>query len=216
MQCGNSACRYTAYRERLAVRSFLKTQEETLKMTVHPPEIDTDRLLLRQLSLKDAPAMYSYRSDPKIMCYQTWHPSNEKEVAAFIRKNGRTAFNTVDTWFQLGVYLQATQELIGDLGIHFLPVENRQVEIGFTIGPAHQHKGYATEAVSHLLDYVLGRLGKHRVIASVDPANAGSIRLLERIGMRKEAHFRKSIWNGKDWADDIIYALLEKEWTANK
>ena len=176
------------------------------------PELQTERLLLRSLTFKDAAAMYSYRSDPNVIRYQSWHPANEKEVEAFIRKINRTAFNTVDTWFQLGIYLMPTQELIGDIGIHFLPLENMQVEIGFTITPKYQHKGYGTEAVKQLLHYLFTDLRKHRVIASVDPENTSSIRLMERIGMRKEAHFYQSIWNGKEWVDDIIYALIDDDW----
>jgi RimJ/RimL family protein N-acetyltransferase len=176
------------------------------------PELKTERLILRRLILNDAAAMYQYRSDPQVGRYQSWHPANEQEVEAFIRKIDRTAFNAVDTWFQLGICLKPTHELIGDIGIHFLPPENMQVEIGFTINPIYQHKGYATEAVNRLLHHLFTGLRKHRVIASVDPENAASIRLLERIGMRKEAHFHQSLWNGRDWVDDIIYALTEDDW----
>jgi len=178
------------------------------------PEIKTERLMLRALTLKDSPAMYSYRSAPEVMRHQIWHPASEKEIEAFIRKNRRIRFNTANTWVQLGIYLKATNELIGDIGIHFLPLDNWQAEIGFTISQKHQGKGFATEAVKQLLNYLFNSLGKHRVIASVDPANAASIRLLERVGMRKEGHFIKSIWNSKGWADDIKYAILQEDWPA--
>jgi RimJ/RimL family protein N-acetyltransferase len=176
------------------------------------PEIQTERLLLRRLALGDAVAMYSYRSDPAIMRYQTWHPISEREVRAFIKKNKGLKFDSAGTWFQLGIYLKPTQELIGDIGIHFLPSEKQQVEIGFTLSSKYQHKGHASEAVRHVLNYLFADLHKHRVIASVDPGNDASIKLLETIGMHKEAHFRKSIWTGKEWADDIIYALLDSDW----
>jgi len=176
------------------------------------PEIKTERLILRALTLTDAPAMYSYRSAPEVMRHQSWHPTSETEIQAFIRNNRKLRFNYANTWVQLGICLKATNELIGDVGIHFLPLDNWQVEIGFTISPKHQGKGFATEAVKQLLNYLFANLGKHRVIASVDPANTASIRLLERIGMRKEGHFLKSIWNGKEWADDVVYAILQEEW----
>ena len=178
------------------------------------PDIETKRLMMRALTLTDAPAMYSYRSAPEVMRHQAWHPANEKEIQAFIRKNRRLKFNTANTWVQLGIYLKPTNELIGDIGIHFLPLDNWQVEIGFTISLKYQGKGFATEAVKQLLNYLFNNLRKHRVIASVDPENAASIRLLERVGMRKEGHFIKSIWNGKGWADDITYAILEEDWPA--
>jgi RimJ/RimL family protein N-acetyltransferase len=176
------------------------------------PEIQTERLLLRELALDDATAMYSYRSDPSAMRYQTWHPTSEREVLAFIKKNKGIKFDSAGTWFQLGIYLKPTKELIGDIGLHFLPSENQQVEIGFTLSSKHQHKGYAAEAVRQVLHYLFADLHKHRVIASVDPGNDACIKLLETMGMHKEAHFRKSIWTGKEWADDIIYALLYLDW----
>ena len=56
-------------------------------------------------------------------------------------------------------------------------------------------------------------MGKHRIYASVDPRNLPSIKLLERIGMRKEALFKKSLWFKGAWADDLIYAVLDEEWS---
>jgi RimJ/RimL family protein N-acetyltransferase len=176
------------------------------------PEIQTKRLLLRELTLLDAATMYSYRKDPEVMRYQTWHPASEQEVEAFIKRINRIGFGVADTWFQMGIYLKDTQELIGDVGIHFLPAENSQAEIGFTVSPKHQRKGYASEAVGHLLDYLFKNLRKHRVVASVDPRNLSSTKLLEGLGMHKEGHFRQSIWTSNGWADDAIYALLETEW----
>ncbi len=176
------------------------------------PQIRTDRLLLCELKLKDAHAMYLYRSSAEAMQYQSWHPTSEQEVRAFIRKTNRAGFDAADTWFQLGIYLGTSQRLIGDLGIHFLPPDGRQIEIGLTISPSHQRNGYATEAIRALLSFAFKNLGKHRVIASVDPRNIASIKLLERIGMRKEGLFKQSICTGEEWADDLRYALLEVEW----
>ncbi|MGD9487190.1 MAG: GNAT family N-acetyltransferase [Calditrichaceae bacterium] len=114
------------------------------------PLIETKRLILKALSRGDASLMYSYRSDPEVTRYQSWHPASEHEAESFIIETNKTDFNTVDTWFQLGVYLKSTGELIGDIGIHFLAPDNRQAEIGFTIAPKHQRKGYATEAVAQV------------------------------------------------------------------
>lgn len=182
---------------------------------MEPPRIETARLLLKALEVQDAPAVYAYRADPEVGRYQSWHPAGVPEVAKYIRTMAETGFDREDTWFQLGMYLKDTRVLIGDLGVHFLPPGSRQVEIGFTVSPAHQRRGYAAEAVPALIGYLFGTLGKHRVIGSVDPRNAPSIALLEKLGMRREAHFRQSILtpDGR-WEDDVIYALLAEEWPA--
>jgi len=175
------------------------------------PEIVTARLLLTPLTLRDADAVFAYRSLPEVTRFQTWEPPTPDEVVAFIRELDDVEFDTPDTWFQLGIRDREAGRLMGDVGVHFLE-DGRQVEIGFTLDPAFQGRGLAVEAVAALLDHLFGPLGKHRVIASVDPRNEASIRLLERVGMRREAHFRESLWFKGEWADDVVFAVLASEW----
>jgi RimJ/RimL family protein N-acetyltransferase len=106
--------------------------------------------------------------------------------------------------------------ILGDCGIHFLAEVPRSAEIGITLAAEHQRQGYATEALTAVLDYLFTGLGKHRVHGSVDPANTASARLLERVGMRKEAHFVESLWFKGRWADDLVFAILDREWKARK
>ncbi len=176
------------------------------------PEIITERLVLRPLDSSDAVALFEYRSDREVSRYQSWTPASLDEVARFIDGFRSLAFDTPGTWFQLAVCLRATGELVGDLGVHFLVDEPRQVEIGFTVAVNHQRQGFASEAVVALLGHLFGSLHKHRVLASVDPRNEPSIALLERVGMRQEAHFRESLWVDGQWADDLVFAILESEW----
>nr|WP_257286661.1 GNAT family protein [Halanaerobium congolense] len=84
--------------------------------------------------------------------------------------------------------------------------------MGYSLSLKYQGKGLATEAVTAVLNYLFFDLNKHRVTASVDPDNLKSINLLERLGMRKEAHFKKSVFINGKWKDDIIYAVLKEEW----
>ncbi len=91
--------------------------------------------------------------------------------------------------------------------------DGRQVEIGFTLAPAAQGRGLGAEAVIGVLDFLFARLGKHRAFASVDPRNEPSLRLLQRVGMRQEAHFRRSLLFKGEWADDLVFAVLRSEWT---
>lgn len=101
---------------------------------------------------------------------------------------------------------------MGDCGIHFLEEEADQVEIGITLDSKHQGHGYATQALILLFNYIFIDLKKHRIVASVAPENLPSIELLERMRMRKEAHFIESVKIGKKWVDDVVYAILAREW----
>ncbi len=168
----------------------------------------TDRLLIRILEMKDKDVFFKYRSLPEIYQYQAWRPKDIKEIEDFINKN--VCSNTTNTWLQLAVCLKDGQ-LIGDIGIHFLE-DDSQVEIGFTISPDYQGNGYAVEAVKAVMDYMFFNLMKHRVSASVDPNNKKSVRLLEKFGFRKEAHFIKSFRMDDQWYDDCVYAILADEW----
>ena len=176
------------------------------------PEISTRRLRLTQLVAGDAPPMYEYRSDPEVCRYQSFEPSSLVDVEAFIGGLQSNTFDTAGTWFQFGIRLRESGLLIGDIGAHFTADDVRQVEIGFTVAPVHQGQGFGTESVTGLLDFLLVTIQKHRVFASVDPRNESSVALLERIGMRKEAHFRKSLWFKGAWVDDMIFAMLASEW----
>ena len=107
-----------------------------------------------------------------------------------------------------------TKEIIGDSGIYFCDNDNKQVELGCTLDKHYQKKGYAAEALVKLINYIFHEMNKHRITASIDPDNINSIRLFERIGFRKEAHFIKSLFINGKWSDNLIYALLKEEWNS--
>lgn len=178
------------------------------------PEISTGRLRLSQLVAADAPAMYEYRSDPEVCRYQTFEPGSLGDVEKFIDGLQSNSFDTAGTWFQFAIRLQETNQLIGDIGTHFIADDPRQVEIGFTVSPVFQGQGFGAEAVLGVLSHLMGPLQKHRVFASVDPRNEPCISLLKRVGMRQEAHFRESLWFKGKWADDMVFGILEAEWRA--
>ena len=174
-------------------------------------ELETKRIIIRPITLADKNEIFEYRSDTETNKYQGWIPKTIHDVEIFIGKIS-TKFNEPDTWFQLVIIEKKTQKIIGDLGIHFFDSDNKQVEIGCTLNNDFQNKGYATESTKIVIDYLFKRLNKHRIITSIDPNNINSIRLVERIGFRKEAHFIKSLLVNGKWVDDLIYALIEKDW----
>ena len=176
------------------------------------PILSTARLRLTKLVKADAEAMFISRADPEVCRYQTFEPGKTADVQEWVAALELNAFDTPGTRFQFAIRVKETEEMIGDLGAHFIAEDPRQVEIGFTLAPRHQGKGYATEAVTALLDHLFGELGKHRVFASVDPRNTACLALLERLGLRREAHFHRSLWFKGEWVDDVVYAILRSEW----
>ena len=175
-------------------------------------ELATARLRLDALRQDDAASLFAYRSDPAVGRYQGWRPASLDEAARFIERQQGLAFDTPGSWFQFAVRLRESGELVGDLGLHFVDAD--AVEFGVTLSPLHQGRGFAAEAVHGVLALVFDTLQRHRVYASVDPRNLACVKLLERLGLRKEAHFRESWRDGGAWVDDAVYAMLASEWGA--
>ena len=174
--------------------------------------IETKRLLIRPIQITDAEAVFGYRSDSITNKYQGWIPKTIDDVSNFIINRVSPTINEQGTWFQFVIILKESGELIGDAGLHFYDTENSQAEVGCTINKNYQQQGIATEAMTEILGLLFNGLHKHRVTASIDPRNTNSIKLVEKLGFRQEAHFRESILIDGVWVDDLIYGLLESEW----
>ncbi|PWB75113.1 GNAT family N-acetyltransferase [candidate division GN15 bacterium] len=175
--------------------------------------IQTSRLTLRRVRLKDAVAVHAYRSLPEVTGFFPGDHRTIKDTIAFLEPLVAVKPATPGTWLGLVITLTDTGRVIGDIGLRFPERKTYQVELGTSLDPAYQGKGYASEAMLAVMQYAFETLGKHRVYASIDPRNSASIALVERVGMRREAHFRSSIWwRNREWVDDLIYAMLETEW----
>ncbi|MBP9092044.1 GNAT family N-acetyltransferase [bacterium] len=175
-------------------------------------ELKTERLIIRSLTTADAAAMHAYRSKVEVARFQSWHPQSLEQVNELIRALKPENFNATGEWYQVGITLKENQKLIGDLGIQINSTDSRLAEIGITIHPQYQNKAYGKEALSALLNLLLNKLGKHRVTASVDPRNLASMALMQRVGLRQEGHFVKSLWIKDTWVDDVIFAALKNDW----
>lgn len=176
---------------------------------------ETERLVIRLAKPEDAAGIFSYRSDYDENKYQGWFPDSMEEVRDYI-KNMPKVMDVADVCFQFVIILASENRLIGDMGIIFTNHNNMQAEIGCTLHKDYQRKGYATEALKAMVGFLFETLNKRRIIASIDPRNAPSIQLIERLGFRKEAHFRESYYLRGEWVDDIIYAKLKREWADDR
>ncbi|PLS04288.1 GNAT family N-acetyltransferase [Neobacillus cucumis] len=174
--------------------------------------VQSNRLVLRQFSQQDIDPFYLYRSSPEVARFQSWENYHYHDAEVFVEKQSKCVPNQPGTWFQFAIALTETNQLIGDCALHTLLDEPRIVEIGFTLAEEHQGNGYATEAVTALLSYVFHDLQKHKVIAFTDVRNEKSIRLLERLGMRREGHLLENYMSKGQWVDEYQYSMLQSEW----
>lgn len=169
--------------------------------------LSTPRLRLRRFHAADAPVLAAYRSDVDVARYQSWSapvPSDEATalVAGFAAGDPRRP-----GWFQYAAERIVDHQLVGDIGVR-LDDNLRQADIGFTLAPAHQGRGYATEAAGRLLDHLFADRGLHKVSAECDARNTASAALLRRLGFRQEGHLRAHTWIKGEWTDDLLFGLL--------
>jgi len=114
----------------------------------------------------------------------------------------------------LGVELAEAGSVVGDVMLFFTSAAHRGGEVGWVMNPSHSGRGYATEAAHAILHLAFDRLGLHRVTARIDARNVLSLRLADRLGMRREAHLIRNEWFKGAWSDEVDVALLEDEWAA--
>lgn len=173
----------------------------------------TPRLRLRPFQESDLAAFAEYRSDPEVARYQSWSaPYSMEHAQEFLGQMNRTTPGVPGSWFQLAMERQDEPGIIGDCAFQVQAEDSRQAQVGFTLARQHQKHGYAAEAVRALVDFLFSEYQLHRITATCDALNLASARLLERIGMRREAEYRENVWFKGAWGDEYLYAILESEW----
>ena len=170
--------------------------------------IETERLRLRRLVPGDLAAMQAIESRPEVARWLYWEPRSEAEVSLALDR--RIAWPP-ERGVTVGAELLGTGELIGHVSLTVEPA-HRQGEIGFIFHPDHQGRGYATEATAAMLAVAFDRYGLHRVSGRLEARNAASAWVLEKLGMRREAHLRENEWVKGEWQSELVYALLAREW----
>lgn len=172
----------------------------------------TDRLVIRMMRSEHATALLEYRSDPEVARYQDWEVPFTEQMAADLIESQAALDGPVDDFIaQLAIELDGTA--IGDLAVG-LHDGGRQASLGYSIMTAHQGKGYATEAAAAIIAALFGEAKVHRIIATIDPANVASRRVLEKLGFRYEGRAVSSAWVRGEWVDDDRFALLADEHAA--
>jgi len=175
------------------------------------PQLETDRLILRQFRDEDAEFILNFRGNPDVARYQLWEPYSTEDVADFLSNYKNILPGTPDTWCGFAIELKEKNIVIGDCALKVFDDE-RQGEIGFNVSPEYQGKGYAYEAVKMIIDFGFNKLNLHRIISIMDTENLGAIKLSQKLGMRKEAHFIKDVWFKGQWSDEYLFAVLKEEW----
>jgi RimJ/RimL family protein N-acetyltransferase len=175
--------------------------------------IRTERLLLRPWRDDDVDIYHRLKGDPEVVRYMYDVPLTRAGAAAKLASL-RSTLTEHGQWTNVAVEVAATGEVVGEVGLGWTSRDHRLADIGYTFFAGHRGRGYATEAATALIDLAFTALGAHRVAGHLDARNTASARVLERLGMRREAHLVENEWVKGEWTDELIYGILAAEWAA--
>lgn len=175
--------------------------------------IETERLRLRPYADTDLDDLADMRRRADVVRYLYDEVQNRDQVAALLeRRKTLNALRKEGDGLVLAAEMKETGRVIGDVSLRWVSEKHRQGDIGFIFNPDFQGKGFAFEAASVMLRLGFDGLGLHRIEGHCDARNISSAGLMERLGMRREAHFRHNeIFKG-EWGDELVYAMLASEW----
>ncbi|MFJ8262808.1 GNAT family N-acetyltransferase [Rummeliibacillus sp. NPDC094406] len=167
--------------------------------------IKTKRLVIRKLKLEDWQDVYEYTSISHVMKYIPEGVFTKDNAKNFVNENSG------ENPEKFAVELKDEKIVIGHITF-FKCFGEHTYEIGWVFNPKYYNKGYASEAAKAIVDYGFTKMKIHRIIATCQPQNIPSYRVMEKIGMRREGYFKKCIPNGTEWWDEYYYSVLEEEW----
>jgi RimJ/RimL family protein N-acetyltransferase len=174
-------------------------------------EIRTPRLCLREYVAEDLAAMLAFESDPFVVQYVCYGPYSREECWRDLAYHLDQQTAEPRKYYHLGIVLPEAMQLIGWCGLEMISPENGEAEIGYALHRSYWRHGYMTEAAQAMINVGFADLQLHRIFATCHPENLGSIRVLEKLGMRYEGCLRRQKWCRGDWRDVAIYGLLEEE-----
>jgi [ribosomal protein S5]-alanine N-acetyltransferase len=176
--------------------------------------VRTARLNLREFVAGDFQAVHAYSSDPRVTRYLFFGPRDEDSTSAYLEDLLASQLERPRTRFELAVEELATGKLIGACDLSL--IEANVVDLGYMLSAEQWGKGLATEIAVALVTAAFVELRAERVISTVDVNNRASIRVLEKIGMRWEAVYRKHRRAKNRWWDCHLFVLPREVWEASR
>ena len=177
--------------------------------------LTTARLLLRPYEAGDVRAIHDLFSREDVCRYLPWEPMDRDQARAkLVQRLTQDHLENDGDPLVLAAVERATGRMIGELMLRLESVANRQGEIGWSFHPDVQGRGLATEGAREVLRLGFEDVGLHRIVAGADARNEASLRVMARLGMRREALFVDAEWSKGEWASEVVCALLDDEWRA--
>ena len=176
--------------------------------------LSTERLIIRALTPNDVERHHVLFADPDVVRYLYFGPFDRPAAQEHLARRSIVDLPVEGGWINFGVEVKGEGVLIGELAMGFISATHAHYEVGYVFDPAHAGHGYATEGTALIVELAFSGLGAHRVSGRLDARNDPSARVLERLGMRREANFIENEYIKGEWTDELVYAILAPEWRA--
>jgi RimJ/RimL family protein N-acetyltransferase len=172
--------------------------------------LETEHLVLRPYNDGDLENLHALYSSPDVVRWLYYEPSTLEQSREKLARKVAGCELSEEHGLSAAIDLR-DGTYVGDVVLFDLKMEHKAVELGFSFDPRHQGKGYATEAGRALVGWAFAQ-GFHRVIGRLEARNTASARVLEKLGMRREALLVENEWVKGEWQSELVYAILEREW----
>jgi len=173
------------------------------------PYLTSSRLVYRNITPDDSESLYIIRTNEVVMRYMDTHAMKSLSEAEKLVKSIRESFKS-GTGINWGIEEKSSKTLLGYFGFWRIEENHCRGEVGYALHPDSWGKGYMQEAMKTLVRFGFKHLNLHSIEANVNPENINSMKLLEKIGFKKEAFFRENFLFNGEFKDSIIYSLLER------
>lgn len=173
--------------------------------------LETQRFFMREVKESDWNDVHSYASQEIVSQYQPWGPNTEKDTKEFVKQVIESSKHQPREQFVFALIFKENKKLIGAGEISVRDAVNRIGEIGYVVNPDYWGKGIATEVAKALLTFGFTELHLHRIYATCDPRNIGSLKVLEKAGMKLEGRMRENVRLKNEWRDSFLFSLLDYE-----
>ncbi len=174
------------------------------------PVLESERLLFRKFDKKDAGALFKVRSNEQVMKYMDSLVHKTSSDSSTLISSITTDFKN-KAGINWAIVAKSTNQFIGSFSFWRLIKPHCRAEIGYSMHTDYWGKGLMTETFKTLIEFGFNNLQLHSLEANVNPQNMQSIKLLERVGFRKEAHFRENFLYNGQFNDSLLYCLLETD-----
>jgi ribosomal-protein-alanine N-acetyltransferase len=174
------------------------------------PNLETNRLLLTEFAKTDSKELFKLRSDERVLKYLDRDSHKSVEESELMIEEMIKSYNNKEgiNWI---IRKKDTLDVIGYIGYWRMIRLNVRAEIGYAMKPEYWGNGYMQEALTKVIEFGFNTFRLHSIEGNVNPNNLSSLKLLEKLGFKREAYFREDyLFNGK-FLDSVIYSLLETD-----